>query len=102
MARLLPHVRPGGNVACIGLAQGAVFETSVMPFIIRGVNLLGINSTYCPRALRERVWQRLATDLRPRHLDRIVSRTIDLDDMAMHFEDLLERRAFGRMVVRCR
>ena len=102
MQRLLPHVRPQGNVACIGLAQGAKFETSVMPFIIRGVNLLGINSTYCPQDLRQTIWTRLGTDMRPRHLERIVSRIIDLDAMAPHFEDLLERRALGRMVVRCR
>lgn len=102
LQRLLPHVRPLGNVACIGLAQAAEFQASVMPFIIRGVNLLGINSTYCPRGLRETIWTRLATDMRPNHFDQIVSRIIDLDAIMPHFEDLLERRAFGRMVVRCR
>ena len=53
-----------GNIASIGLAGGAQLETTVMPFILRGVNLLGINSSATPRALRLAVWQRIATDLR--------------------------------------
>jgi acrylyl-CoA reductase (NADPH) len=67
-----------GNIASIGLAGGAQLETTVMPFILRGVNLLGINSSATPRALRLAVWQRIATDLAPRHLARIVTRTVAL------------------------
>jgi NADPH:quinone reductase-like Zn-dependent oxidoreductase len=59
-----------GVVAAIGNAAGITVETTVMPFILRGVRLVGVNSDNEP-ALRERVWQRLASDLRPRHLDRI-------------------------------
>ena len=58
-------VQPGGNIASIGLAGGIKLETTVMPFILRGINLLGINSVYVPHERRVRVWQRLATDLKP-------------------------------------
>jgi len=90
----------GGNIASVGLAGGAELETTVMPFILRGVNLLGINSTYVPREVRHTVWQRLASDLKPRHLDRIVARTIDFDALPDAFAPLLRGEALGRTVVR--
>ena len=64
-----------------------------MPFILRGVNLLGINSVYTPRPLRLAVWQRLATDLKPRHLDSIVTRTISLDELPPAFEPYSKARS---------
>ena len=60
-----------GNIASIGLAGSHELKTTVMPFILRGVNLLGINSSATPRDVRLAVWQRIATDLRPTKLDRI-------------------------------
>ena len=57
----------GGNIASIGLAGSHELHTTVMPFILRGVNLLGINSVATPRDLRLEVWKRIATDLRPQH-----------------------------------
>jgi NADPH2:quinone reductase len=89
-----------GNIASIGLAGSAKLETTVMPFILRGVNLLGINSTYTPRELRLAVWQRIATDLRPRHLERIVTRTIAFDELPKVFPEYLSGGVTGRTVVR--
>jgi NADPH2:quinone reductase len=68
-----------GNIACIGLAGGAELHTSVMPFILRGVNLLGINSSATLREMRLIVWNRIATDLKSRHLDKIVTSFFDIE-----------------------
>lgn len=89
-----------GNIASIGMAGGMELNTTVMPFILRGVSLLGINSVFTPRALRLAVWQRLASDLRPRHLDRIVTRTITFEELPGAFQAYLEGGVTGRTVVR--
>ncbi|HEY2808544.1 MAG TPA: oxidoreductase [Steroidobacteraceae bacterium] len=89
-----------GNIASIGLAAGAELNTTVMPFILRGVSLLGINSSATPRARRIAVWQRIGTDLRPRHLARIVTRTIEFDELPSAFPAHLEGAVTGRTVVR--
>jgi acrylyl-CoA reductase (NADPH) len=88
-----------GNIASIGLAGGAQLETTVMPFILRGVNLLGINSSATPRALRLAVWQRIATDLAPRHLARIVTRTVAFADLPEAFAPLIAGSNRGRTLV---
>ncbi len=93
-------VVPTGNIASIGLAASHELNTTVMPFILRGVNLLGINSVYCPVEVRHRVWQRLASDMRPRHLDKIVTGVVSLDEMSPVFERLVKGAATGRTVVR--
>ena len=89
-----------GNIASIGLAGSAELKTTVMPFILRGVNLLGINSSATPRALRLAVWSRIATDLKPRHLHRIVTRTISFDELPGAFPAYVEGGVTGRTVVR--
>jgi NADPH2:quinone reductase len=89
-----------GNIACVGLAGSHELQTTVMPFVLRGVNLLGINSTYTPRELRLAVWQRIATDLRPHNLERICTRTIDLDALPGAFQDYIDGSVLGRTVVR--
>jgi len=89
-----------GNIASIGLAGGAELKTTVMPFILRGINLLGINSSATPRELRLSVWKRIATDLRPRHLDRIVTRTISFDELPGAFPGYIDGTVTGRTVVR--
>jgi NADPH2:quinone reductase len=73
---------------------------TVMPFILRGVSLLGISSANCQMPLRRRIWQRLATDLRPRHLARIVTATVALDDVPAVSEKILAGRHRGRTVVK--
>jgi len=89
-----------GSIASIGLAGGHELHTTVMPFIIRGINLLGINSVATPRGLRLRIWQRLATDLKPPKLKRIVASVIPFDDLPMAFPKILEGRHQGRVVVK--
>src|ERR1017187_392920 len=89
-----------GNVASIGLAAGAELHTTVMPFILRGVSLLGVNSSSSTRETRLQVWSRLSTDLKPPHLDRIVTRTIERTDLPAAFDDYLKGRITGRTVVR--
>jgi NADPH2:quinone reductase len=100
LAWLTRTVSYGGNIASIGLAGSAELKTTVMPFILRGVNLLGINSVATPRDLRVAVWQRIATDLKPRHLDKIVSRTIAFAELPGAFEPYLKAAVIGRTVVR--
>jgi acrylyl-CoA reductase (NADPH) len=89
-----------GNIASIGLAAGPELKTTVMPFILRGVTLIGINSSATPRARRVAVWARIATDLKPRHLERIATRTIDFADLPAAFPAYLDGRVTGRTVVR--
>ena len=89
-----------GNIASIGLASGAGFTTTVMPFILRGVALLGVNSSATRREWRLAVWRRIATDLRPRHIERIVTRTIAFDELPAAFPDYIAGRVTGRTVVR--
>ncbi|HEV2284407.1 MAG TPA: oxidoreductase [Steroidobacteraceae bacterium] len=89
-----------GNIASIGLAASPELKTTVMPFILRGVALLGINSSATRREWRLAVWQRIATDLRPRQLARIVTRTIGFDELPQAFPDYIAGKVTGRTVVR--
>jgi acrylyl-CoA reductase (NADPH) len=88
-----------GVIASFGNAGGIELNTTVLPFILRGVRLLGVDSAYTPMSVRKRVWQRLATDLRPRHLDDIVQ-TIALEDLHPTFESMLRQQTRGRTVVK--
>ena len=98
---VLPYVKPFGNIAVIGLAQGVKLQTTVMPFIIRGVNLLGINSTYCPKEIRNQIWNRLGADLKPKKLKETVTKTVPLEEVKDHVDQLLDRKYHGRIVVSC-
>jgi NADPH2:quinone reductase len=89
----------GGNIASIGLASGIKLETTVMPFILRAVCLLGINSVDTPRDLRLAVWSRIGGDLRPRRLDTIGSRTIGFDELPGAFQAFIDGKITGRIVV---
>ena len=99
LAWLTRTVDAFGNIASVGLAGGVDLKTTVMPFILRGVSLLGINSVLTPRATRLAVWQRIATDLRPRHVQKIVTRTVGLDELASAFAPYLAGSVTGRTVV---
>jgi NADPH:quinone reductase-like Zn-dependent oxidoreductase len=70
-----------------------------MPFILRGANLLGINSVATPRPLRLAVWDRLATDLKPRHLDKIAENTVPLSNIASAFDAYIDGKVRGRTLV---
>jgi acrylyl-CoA reductase (NADPH) len=100
LAWLTRTVNFQGNIASIGLAGGPELNTTVMPFILRGVSLLGINSSATPRDIRIGVWGRIAGDLRPRHLDRIVTRTIGFDELPAAFPAYLDGGITGRTVVK--
>ena len=91
-----------GNIASIGLASSADLKTTVMPFILRGISLLGINSVATPRSTRLEVWKRIGTDLRPSKLDRIATRVVEFPDLPGAFADLLASRVTGRTIVRVR
>lgn len=91
--------KPFGNIAAIGLAASWELNTTVMPFILRAVSLLGINSGMCAASMREQAWQRLGSDLKPRHLDKIVTRTIEFDDLPSVFDDFIDGKNIGRTVV---
>jgi NADPH2:quinone reductase len=87
-------------VAAVGLAGGADLNVSLMPFLLRGVNLLGVNSAATRRDKRLAIWQRIGTDLAPRHLDAIATRTITLPELPSAFETLLAGSNTGRTLVR--
>lgn len=89
-----------GNIASIGLAGNAQINMTVLPFILRGINLLGINSSATPRQLRLAVWKRIASDLKPRHLERIVTRCIAFDELPSAFDAYLKGEVTGRTIVR--
>jgi len=89
-----------GVIAACGLAGGTALETTVMPFILRGVSLLGIDSVACPMPQRLAVWQRLAGDLRPRHLETGIAHTVPLTDLIEVFPRFLEGAVTGRIVVK--
>ena len=96
---VLATMKQAGTVASIGNAASFNINTTVFPFILRGVSLLGVDSGYIGFPTRQRVWDRLATDLKPRHLAAI-TRTIAFDDLPAAFDDFIHGRVKGRTVVR--
>ena len=93
-------ISPWGNIASCGLAGGHELHTTVMPFIIRGISLIGINSSGCHRSIREQLWSRLASDWKPPKLDKIATREITLEQLPEVFDTMLAGDSFGRTVVR--
>ena len=89
----------GGTLASIGLAASHTFNTTVMPFILRGVSLLGIDSVNAPQPLREKVWARLGSDLKPKQLRSIVT-TVDFAGLPGVFTKILDKQMRGRAVVK--
>jgi len=96
---LLATMKVGGCVGAVGLAAGMKLETTVAPFILRGVALLGADSANCPMTLRQKIWNKLAVDWRPDRVHDQV-RTIDFDDLPTHFDAYLKGTIRGRTVVR--
>lgn len=99
LSALVRRTVPYGSIASIGLAASHELDLTVMPFILRGVSLLGISSANCPCDLRRKIWRRLGEDLQPRHLGAMHSRTVTLDQLDTVFDDLLDRRLTGRVLV---
>ena len=100
LAGLTRVIRPYGNIASCGLAASAELATTVMPFIIRGVSLLGIASAGTARPIREQVWEHLASDWKPAHLDVIANREVTLSELPPVFDTMLAGRSLGRTVVK--
>ena len=100
LAQLLASTVPYGNVASIGLAADSKLDTTVMPFIIRGVSLLGVASAGTARDIRDDIWRHLASDWKPAHLDAICTQETDLDALPGVFDAMLAGRSFGRTLVR--
>lgn len=98
LANVLAQTRYGGAVATSGLAQGAELSTTVMPFILRGVSLLGVNSVETPRDVREPAWARLASDLDRDLLDTLTT-TVRLEDAPRVADEILAGSIRGRTVV---
>lgn len=92
-------MKQAGTVASIGNAASHELQTTVFPLILRGVSLLGVDSAYMQLPVRLKVWERLCSDLKPKHL-REVTRTIALDDLADAFDDFVRGKVKGRTVVR--
>jgi len=98
LAWIASTMQQGGTIASIGLAASMSLNTTVAPFILRGVSLLGIDSGYIREPYRSGVWQRLASDLRPPHLENM-ARRIAFDNLPTAFEAFIAGRAKGRAVV---
>jgi acrylyl-CoA reductase (NADPH) len=98
LANALAQTRYGGVVAACGLAQGSDLPTTVMPFILRGVTLAGVDSVMAPLSVRREAWRRLAQDLDPAKLDTM-TRVIGLADAIPQAHALLEGKVRGRIVV---
>jgi len=101
LVSLLAQTQLYGNVVSVGLAASAQLPASVMPFILRGVSLLGVSSSNASRGLRDRVWQRLGSDWKPRHLDRICTHEITLQQLPATFDNMLAGQTLGRTLVVC-
>lgn len=99
LTSLLAQCAPYGNVASAGLAASAELDATVMPFIIRGVSLLGVASAGTARDIRETVWQHLASDWKPAHLDRICTQEVSLSELPQVFSTMLDGASLGRTLV---
>ncbi len=100
LAGLSRVIQPYGNIASCGNASGIALATTVMPFIIRGVSLLGIASAGTARAIRDDIWSHLADDWKPRHLDRIATSEVTFDELPDVFARMIAGGSRGRCLVR--
>ncbi|MNI78683.1 putative quinone oxidoreductase YhfP [compost metagenome] len=100
LAAVLSKIAYRGSVAVSGLTGGTKVPATVLPFILRGVNLLGIDSAFCPAELRSRVWSRMAGDLKPDNLELLVDREITLNELPQALADILQSKTRGRVLVK--
>ena len=97
---LTKTVKPWGSIVSIGMISGTDLQTTTMPFILRGVSVLGVSSSACPQLLRKRIWARLGNELLPNKLDQMCSAEITLEQLPQAFDNLLKGNIFGRQIVR--
>jgi len=100
LAAVLSQIAYGGSVAVSGLTGGTAIPATVLPFILRGVNLLGIDSVFCPMERREKLWSRMANDLKPHKLELLVDREIPLEELPGALAEALQAKTHGRILVR--
>nr|WP_088090365.1 acryloyl-CoA reductase [Bacillus sp. OV166] len=100
LASLLSQIQYGGSVAVSGLTAGTKLSTTIFPFILRGVNLLGIDSVYCPMETRLKVWNCLATDFKPSNLEEFIQQEVTLHQLPDVLPTLLKGQARGRTLVK--
>jgi acrylyl-CoA reductase (NADPH) len=99
LAAILSKIQYNGSVAVSGLTGGGNVPTTVFPFILRGINLLGIDSVYCPMEVRRPLWERMATDFKPEGLESI-SKEISLEELPQTLPIILQGQAKGRFIVK--
>lgn len=100
LASILSKIQYNGSVAVSGLTGGGSVPTTVFPFILRGINLLGIDSVYCPMHVRQDLWNRMATDLKPSTLSETVNKEITLEELPETLPTILKGQARGRFIVK--
>ncbi|MGE7185875.1 NADPH:quinone oxidoreductase family protein [Peribacillus sp. NPDC006672] len=100
LASVLSQIKYGGSVAVSGLTAGTSLPATVFPFILRGVNLLGVDSVNCPMDTRLKVWHRLATDFKLAHLEQLVQQEITIKELPDILPTLLKGEARGRTIVK--
>lgn len=98
LAAILSKIHYGGSVAVSGLTGGTDLPTTVFPFILRGVNLLGIDSVYCPMETRIKIWERMATDMKPEVLE-VIKHEVTLTELPQTLSSILKGEARGRTVL---
>lgn len=99
LAWLTKSVKPWGNIISIGMAGGVNLETSTMPFILRGVSLIGVTSSACPQALRKQIWNKLGNEFMPKNIEQICFSEATLDNLMPAFERVLNAEVKGRQLI---
>jgi acrylyl-CoA reductase (NADPH) len=99
LAWLTKSVKPWGNIVSIGMASSVDVNMSVMPFILRGVSLLGVTSAACPQALRKQIWKKLGDELLPSKLEQVCTAVAELEQLPNAFSKLLSGQSHGRQLV---
>lgn len=99
LANLLKSIQYGGSVACCGLAASADLPASVLPFILRGINLLGVDSVELPREIKQQIWDDLGADWKLPNLEQLLTHTLTLADLPTYLADLLAGKTQGRAIV---
>lgn len=97
---IIPRIELWGSVASIGLAQSPKLDSTVFPFILRGVNLLGVSSNNAPQKLREELWDKISGEMKPKNLDHLISETITLSDLTAKGQDIIASEHLGRTLVK--
>ncbi len=97
---LLRTTQPEGNVASIGLAADFKLSTNVMPFILRGVNLLGVNSTTLPNSFKQMIWEQIAEKMLPTNIEKIITKEVSLESSIPEFQNLLDATITGRTIIK--